>query len=230
MMLEEAIRWTEILLAIAFIQGSLEHLVGQKDEKLYFVPRLLLSLSLLSGFESGLVCIALLINTLFILHRFQGPYNGGSDLMAWLIVSCLALIHLVPSTEIQGYILAYLALQLIFSYFKAGWAKVIHAEWRSGRALQDVFAYSIYPVAESLRGLANYPRLCFGVSWLVILLELLFPLCLLNQIVLIVGLGAVFLFHVSNYIFLGLNRFVWVWVAAYPSLIWLQERLQTLTW
>jgi hypothetical protein len=23
----------------------------------------------------------------------------------------------------------------------------------------------------------------------------------------------------------GLNRFVWVWIAAYPSLFWLQDRL-----
>jgi hypothetical protein len=32
-------------------------------------------------------------------------------------------------------------------------------------------------------------------------------------------------FHLANACLFGLNRFFWVWLAAYPSLIWLQHRI-----
>ena len=32
-------------------------------------------------------------------------------------------------------------------------------------------------------------------------------------------------FHLSNAMLFGLNRFFWIWLCAYPSLIWLQARL-----
>jgi hypothetical protein len=32
-------------------------------------------------------------------------------------------------------------------------------------------------------------------------------------------------FHIANACLFGLNRFVWFWVAAYPSILWLQGRV-----
>jgi len=32
-------------------------------------------------------------------------------------------------------------------------------------------------------------------------------------------------FHLGNACIFGLNRFFWVWLAAYPSILWLQGRI-----
>jgi hypothetical protein len=112
----------------------------------------------------------------------------------------------------------------VLSYFISGQVKIANPDWRSGRALQDVFAFSAYPVSEDLRRLADRPRLLWAASWAVMLFEVLFPLAMLHQAVLIVALCIAALFHVANACLFGLNRFVWVWVSAYPSILWLQER------
>jgi hypothetical protein len=57
------------------------------------------------------------------------------------------------------------------------------------------------------------------------LFELVFPLALLSPQALVIGLGLAVLFHFVNACLFGLNRFFWIWLAAYPSLLWLQQRL-----
>lgn len=228
MSLDDAIRLTEILLAVALIQQSLEHLFGLADERLHYLNRLVLALLLIAGVYPAWICAALFVNALFILRRFQGPYNGGSDLLSLLLITCLCAVHLMPSARWQEYVFGYLALQVIFSYFKSGLSKVVHQDWRTGRALRDVFLFSVYPVSEATRGWADWPRLLLALSWVVFLLELLFPLALISQPLLLAALAAMLAFHLANFVMFGFNRFVWVWLAAYPSLIWLQARLEPL--
>lgn len=228
MILDDAIRLTEILLALALIQQSLEHVFGLPGERPHYLARLILSVLLLAGVETEWVSAALFINMLLILRHFQGPYNGGSDLLSMLLITCLCAVHLVPNADWREYVFGYLALQAIFSYFKSGWAKVIYRDWRTGRALQDVFAFSVYPISEATRSWAAWPRLLFTMSWAVILLELLFPLAMLSQTALAIGLTLTMSFHLANFVMFGFNRFVWVWAATYPSMIWLQARLDLL--
>ena len=225
MSLEDAIRLTEILLALAFLQQSIEHFKAMRDEQLLFLPRFILSVLLLLGFQPQWVSLALAVLGLFILKRFQGPYNGGSDRMSLLILCCLCLILFMPTMQWREYIFGYLALQLTLSYFISGWVKIINPDWRNGRALRDVFQYSAYPVSESLRIWADHPRLLWLMSWSVMLFELLFPLTLLTQSTLITGLAIAAGFHLANACLFGLNRFFWIWLAAYPSLLWLQQRI-----
>lgn len=225
MTLDLAIRLTEILLGWAFLLQSLEHLSGPKREKIIFLPRAILSLFLMAGFQTPWVCLALGILSLFILNRFQGPYNGGSDRMSHLILFCLVLVHFVPGAAMQEYVFGYLALQLILSYFIAGWVKIVNPEWRSGRALQDVFCFSAYPVSEQTRDLANQPHLLYAGAWAVMLFEILFPFSLATQATLIIGLVLAAMFHLANAWLFGLNRFFWIWLAAYPSLLWFQDRI-----
>ena len=226
MSLSLAIRITEILLALAFLQQSAEHMQASWDEQRLFLPRIILSILLLSGFETQWVGLALVILAMFILNRFQGPYNGGSDRMILLILCCLCLVHFMPALRWQELIFGYLALQCVLSYFIAGWVKIINPEWRGGQALADVFRFSAYPVSESLRAFADRPRLLWLASWMVMLFELLFPLALFSHTTLIMGLVIAAMFHLANACLFGLNRFFWIWLASYPSLFWLQERIE----
>ena len=142
-----------------------------------------------------------------------------------VVLSCLCLVHFMPSPRAHEAAFGYLALQVLLSYFIAGWVKIMNPEWRTGRASRDVLLFSAYPVSESLRAGAAWPRAVCFASWVVMLFELFFPLALLSQRALVVGLAFAALFHFVNGCLFGLNRFFWIWLAAYPSLLWLRERL-----
>ena len=64
------------------------------------------------------------------------------------------------------------------------------------------------------------PKLSLGLCWLVILGETLFPIVLiLPPDALYVVLGASIVFHFMTAYFMGLNTFVWAFIATYPSVI-----------
>lgn len=225
MELDSAIRLTEIAVGFAFSQQSIEHLKSKVDEKIIFIPRLLLSLMLIFGFETTWVALLLLVIGMVMLIRFQGPYNGGSDRMGLLVLSCLCLTNAAPTDYWKEVAFGYLALQLVLSYFISGWVKIINPEWRTGRALSDVFQFSAYPVSNSLRKLSNSPQLLLYMSWAIMVFEILFPLSLLSSTTLYIALFIAVIFHFSNGCIFGLNRFFWIWIAAYPSLLWFQQRI-----
>ena len=227
MTFEAAIRATEILLALAFIQQSLEHLNTTCDSRPLFLIRIFACAALLAGVPSTFALVVLAIISLCMLHRFQGPYNGGSDRMSILILWCLLFTHIAPTPFWQAAAFGYLAAQLTLSYFISGWVKLLNPEWRTGRALRDVFAFSAYPVSENLRSLSDRPALCWTMSWAVILFELLLPISLFDQRLLIAALAIAALFHLANACLFGLNRFFWIWLAAYPSLLWFQAFIIT---
>ncbi|ALL12043.1 HTTM domain-containing protein [Caulobacter henricii] len=231
MSLDSAARLTEALLALALIQQSLEHLAGPRRDRPLFWGRITLCGLVIIGAGAawpvvGLIgLLGLAIVSLPILDRFQGPYNGGSDRMGLLALWCLVLSRVMPGQALQELVFAYLGLQLMLSYFISGWVKVVNPDWRNGRALADVFRFSAYPVSEDLRRWAGRPQLLQVMAWGVMLFELTFPLTLLSRESLIVGLVVAATFHLANAWLFGLNRFFWTWLAVYPAILWLQDRL-----
>lgn len=227
MTFETALRATEILLALAFLQQSAEH-IAKANVRMLFLPRGALSGLLLCGILTPWALLGLSVHSLLILHRYQGPYNGGSDKMGLLILYCLSLAHWLPPGQMAEAALGYLAIQVVLSYFISGKVKIVNPDWRSGQALCDVFHFSAYPVSENLRRCADRPRLLWVGSWAVMVFEVIFPLAFLHQIALIGALVIAASFHIANACLFGLNRFVWAWIAAYPSLLWFQARLMPL--
>ena len=57
------------------------------------------------------------------------------------------------------------------------------------------------------------------------LFELAFPMGFVHPALLKTTLAIAFAFHVANACLFGLNRFVWLWAASYPSLFWLQAQI-----
>lgn len=225
MTLEAALRVTEVLLALCFLQQSAEHIASDHRDRFLFGARALLCLPLLTGplIVPGLLGLAGI--SLIMLHRYQGPYNGGSDKMSLLILWCVLGARLAPTILWSEAFMGYLAFQLTLSYFISGRVKLANLEWRSGQALQDVFAFSAYPVSKDLRRFAERPKLLWAMSWSVMLFEVLFPLALLHAYSLYAALLLAAVFHLANACLFGLNRFFWIWLAAYPSLIWAQDRI-----
>lgn len=224
MSFELAVRLSEIALGFLFLLQMGEHLRSASYERFLFIWRGVMAVFLATGFMPSFVYVSLIMNALFILYRFQGPYNGGSDRMSLLLLCCLAFAHFLPEQYMKEMALGYLALQLILSYFIAGYVKVVNSEWRRGRALQDVFLFSAYPVSETTRRWADKPYLLLAMSWSVMLLELLFPIFVFNAYMLYAALFLTGLFHIANACLFGLNRFFWAWIAVYPILIWFSSQ------
>jgi hypothetical protein len=222
--LDGALRATEILLGLAMVQQSAEHLTARRDERLIFAARGVLALILVSGAAPIWAGLGLLVLVGVTLAQFGGPYNGGSDRIGILTLICLTLAHILPDGAASEVAFGYLGLQVVLSYFLSGWVKIVNRDWRSGKALCDVFAFSAYPVSEGLRALARQPRLLFCGAWAVMVFELMFPLALFTPVTLMLALSIAVLFHLANAFLFGLNRFVWFWFATYPSLIWFQHR------
>ncbi len=234
MTFDGALHLSSAMMAMAFIQQSLEHLrpAVRRQERLLFAPRLILSILLLAastapalGLSPAVLTLALVVNHLVILPFFNGPYNGGADRMGLLILLCLGGAYTLPGPIWREMAFGYLGLQLLLSYFMSGWVKIVNPAWRSGRALRDVFLFSAYPAGDNIRQWAGHPRLLMLAGWGVMGFELAFPLTFLSRPALLVGLAIAAVFHGANACLFGLNRFFWIWICAYPSILWLQERV-----
>lgn len=143
--------------------------------------------------------------------RWRGTFNGGSDAMTLIVLISVAIALVNPGYQFVAH--AYVAAHLIMSFFVAGLAKVRRGEWRSGRAPR-VF------VTDAGLGL-RVPRMFWLVmSWVTVAFEVTFPLAVLNPTWAILFTATGLAFHVANAYVFGLNRFLWVWAAAYPSLVY----------
>ncbi|MEQ5871300.1 HTTM domain-containing protein [Sagittula sp. NFXS13] len=218
-----ALRVTEVMLALALAQQSLEQIAIDRRDAPWLLARLALCAALLVG--QGWAVFGLFALGLYALHRYDGPFNGGSDKMSLLILACLSVAQAAPTVFWAEMAFGYLGVQLVLSYVISGQVKLANPAWRRGDALRDVFHYSAYPVSEDLRRLADRRLVTFWGGWVVMGVEAAFPLFLLHPLALLAGLLLAAAFHLANAMLFGLHRFFWIWLCAYPSLIWLQGRL-----
>lgn len=149
------------------------------------------------------VVLVLFLTSWLIAVRWRGTFNGGSDSMTIHILAAWFVYLSEPDNAwVERGCLYYVALQLTLSYFTAGVAKLRNPEWRNGQALTRFV-----------------PLKAGAVSALLLIgFECLFPLALLGPWVCAGFVAAGIVFHLLNSYYLGLNRFFFVWLAAYPAL------------
>lgn len=195
-----------------------------------------LGLALVLPWTSGaLVPLALLLTGLLVCVRFRGTYNGGSDAMTLVVMLGLWVARLGPEPAHAGLLagsvwqragLGYIGAQLVLSYLLAGVAKLREPRWREGRALPRLLRAHQYAVPASLQHALSSPPRAFAASWLVMLFECAFPGApWLGPVGCALVLAAGATFHLVNVVALGLNRFFWAWLAAYPALLFWSGQL-----
>jgi hypothetical protein len=166
---------------------------------------------------------ALLVITLLSCVRWRGAFNGGSDSMTVLILVSLSAAALFPeSPGVRLGALAYIAVQSTLSYAIAGVAKLVQRRWRNGQALATLPQTSYAPpafVSDRLRT-PVLARLC---GWSIIGFECGFGLAWLDPRICLGCIALGVLFHLSNAVVLGLNRFFFAWLASYPALLYLSQ-------
>lgn len=166
---------------------------------------------------STLGIILLIITHLLMCIRFRGSFNGGSDMMTFVVLTGA----LIASTGAAKVGMIYIATHALFSYFKAGLAKAKYREWWNGQAISTFLSRSLFPNIQMVSTqLIKYRWLSKCAGWLTLFFEfsvvglLFFPqLSMLYMAIAIV-------FHLSIYFCFGLNRFFWIWITTWPAILY----------
>lgn len=190
-------------------RGMLGFFLEDKNFPILLLSRVAAAVYLL--FWPSLVSLFILLLSSYLINvRWRGTFNGGSDVMTFLILFSLTIAYLFHHSRLAASAcLWYVAVQSTLSYFVAGWVKLAQPTWRSGEALNEFLALhrvSLRPGAPA--------------AWALMLFEAVFPMALLSADFTVPLLLLAMTFHLLNALLLGLNRFVWAWLASYPAILY----------
>lgn len=151
--------------------------------------------------------------------------NDGSDQMSSIICIALFVAYVSADPFIMRVALIFIASQSVLAYVVAGVAKMLSPKWRKGLAVYQIMNTQTYGHERVAQYLAKAPKASnYLLCWSVMLFESLFflvlfipaPYCL---VFLIWGIA----FHIYNAATMGLNNFLWPFVATYPAIVFLNE-------
>jgi len=170
----------------------------------------------------GLGVGALLGSDLVLWWRRTAFGADGSDQMTTLLLVTSFVCagpFATPVTMAAG--LVFIAAQGCLSYLAAGVAKLLSPTWRTGRAVGMIFSTGSYGEPRLAEMLDRFPWLSRVGSWSAMGMETLFPLCLVlpdpwRWIFLAWGAS----FHLQCAVVMGLNTFLWAFVATYPAILY----------
>lgn len=182
---------------------------------------ILLSVPLLSTLFWVSAIIIFFTSTIITLVSFYG--SDGSDQMTNLILITICLCMAPFANENLIFIgFLFIAMQSCLSYFVAGSSKLLSESWRDGSAVQDIFRTRTYGSEKVYNHIKNKKGINMFLCWNVIIIEILFPLVLFLPLEWAIGfLIWGITFHLLNSIIMGLNTFLWAFLATYPSIIYI---------
>lgn len=171
--------------------------------------------------------IVLFFTHLIICIRFRGTFNGGSDMMIFILLTGLIIATSTQNEGLQKLGLIYISIHLVYSYFKAGLVKILQPAWRRGQALPAFLNRSLYSDIRRLsEGLSKKRALAQCLCWAALLFELSALIFVFQSGQLHLFFAVAVSFHFLNFVAFGLNRFLWVWLSAWPSLFYVSSFIQ----
>jgi hypothetical protein len=143
----------------------------------------------------------------------------GSDQLVLIVFIALTLVALRPTVTAMQLGLWFITLQACLAYFTAGIYKVTSPVWWDGGALTGVLGTLSYGNPRLASWFVERTRTTKWSSRVFSLTEAAFPLVLIcpptwMPYFLAWGVG----FHVACAVIMGLNNFVWAFVATYPAI------------
>jgi hypothetical protein len=243
----QATRWSQFFYCFYVLVCQVEYLRLGKNVLFFEVSIfkkqiwiVLVSLSVLGSFigllypNLGVIVVGLFFLQILQTVALKGFFMGGADQMGLLVGLCLTVGSAEFLSEKFGKAaVLYLGIQLTGSYFVAGISRALNKNAWTGEfflKLIETQNYQIPPgVREIFRKKLGLARIC---SVGIIIFEIAFPFVVFflggSFLVTFLFLGLVF--HGFNAWVLGLNRFFWAWLSAYPSLIYLSHHRAWSLW
>jgi hypothetical protein len=166
----------------------------------------------------ALALLALIVVTQAVHLRLRYG-TEGADQMTAIVIGALALRALAPYDPVVARgALWFIALQGSIAYLTAGVAKAHIPGWRDGSHVAGLLRTRSYGHPWLAARLGS-PRTARMLSWLLIVWESTFPLALVHPVLAGAYCAIGVLFHAANALLLGLNLFVWAFLATYPAVL-----------
>lgn len=205
----------ELIQSLPFPKKLTHFLFNDESFKVLVTLQMVLAVTSMSN-AHFLVVLTLLMIQILICIRFRGTFNGGSDFMTVVVLTGLCISLADPTLGRAG--LIYISVHVIYSYYKAGLVKIKNTEWIKGDALYWFFANSPIHFTQQIAHFLKDRKFIFQfISVLVIFFEMGSLLLIFFPKGILPYMCVAIVFHFSVYITFGLNRFFWVWLAAWPA-------------
>ena len=147
----------------------------------------------------------------------------GGEGMARLVTIALAVARLANHSA-DAACLTFLAATVALSYFVSGAHKLAAPGWRNGLTLTRIFRSALYGQPHMGRMFSARPLIAICASRALIAWELTFPATLLlPSPIACTALAIACAFHAWNAIVLGIDSFVFPFLATYPAVVWLTQ-------
>lgn len=189
---------------------------------LRMVVILLLIIPSIWAFSQAPLFLVLVLTSLII--NYRSPFGqDGSDQMSTIVIIVLLVYHINPENSIVAQAgIWFIALQSLLSYFTAGFFKAKGEKWTTRpTAVYLIFNTATYgsrPIAGYLQNKQLAIKL---LTWSTVAVEAAFPLVLMTGYPgMIVFLGWGLTFHLMNALVMGLNSFLWAFLATYGAIIY----------
>lgn len=181
-----------------------------------------------TGRGATVVLVAALGTTLLL--NVRSPFGmDGSDQMTTQVLGALFLGSLPGTRLALEAALVFIALQSCLSYFTSGAAKALSPAWRRGDAVFRIFNTRTYGSPGAARFLAAHPAATRAAGHGAVAMECAFPLVLVVPYPFtLVFLAWGVAFHLVNALVMGLNSFLWSFVATYPAILYTAALLHRL--
>jgi hypothetical protein len=207
------------------------HLFGPNGMKAILVVRILLvvSLQFLSIQSAPWMAVICALAGSYLITNINTFYGSdGSDQMNNIILVVLVTCTMsFVDQAVMSIGLFFIAAQACFSYFAAGVSKLVSPKWRDGTAVTDIFKTRTYGSQLVFNYLRGKKSLGYLLCWSVIVMEVSFPIVLFLPVhwgIFIIAWGVVF--HLLNAAIMGLNSFLWAFLATYPAIFYTHQQIE----
>jgi hypothetical protein len=168
--------------------------------------------------------------TSLTLARWKVVGADGADQMSLLVMVTMSICTLpvLVGAKASTAGLHFLTAQVLLAYCTAGLAKLSCSKWRGQDVLVRICGTRTYGHRRCFEALSRHPHVSAVLQRAVIVLEIGSPLLLLvpyEHVWLVLLSGVVF--HVMCAVIMGLNDFVWAFVAVYPACVYTIRVLQS---
>jgi hypothetical protein len=188
--------------------------------------RLFTAIAVLAIPSASPILWTLLLMTHLLVH-FRTCYGlDGADQMLLIVTLALFVDAIIPDDGVRMLSLAFIAAQSCLSYFVSGIAKLFGKTWRTGAAVREIITTRSFGVHWAARLLERFPQASVGLTYFILVFECTFPVVVLLSppySLAYVVVGCVF--HIVNAHVMGLNMFVWAFLATYPSILFWSSRI-----
>lgn len=164
-----------------------------------------------------------------LLIHFRSTYGGDGSQQMNLLIGAAILLGFNPWVRpaVGGVSLLFVAAQSLLAYLTSGFSKLISPIWMRGDPLVGILSTKAYGSEMGLALVMRVSRLRHCITVGLVVFETIFPICLIlpkRELLSMLLCGVAF--HIANALFMGLNTFLWSFLATYPAVCytWLALR------